>query len=630
MPARSIAARQRRRACLALALAWPAPLVLAAPFLPGSIADQPTGEVGAPTAEEPLRGTGIRWMLAPWRSAGSLALEARSLRLEDGRRSRTTLALGDIDMASYIWQPWFVQLRFGLGFVASRAQGDEQAAGSDNATLNGRAAIALFPASRFPFELRADVSDSRSGGVALGGDYRSRRISLSQGWRPEVGNTQLQLQLDRSELIDSRSRDTLVTFNGTGTHLAGPHQVDVVASHSENRRSDSDESVRLSALSGRHGWQPSGATRLETLASWNATRLRGQALDTGSEVRQIASFGTWRLPAPAGKPPGTAPVVAATLRWVDTRSIGSEVGSQLQAWNGTLGLSQELGTDWRLAASAYANQLRSSVNGSAESQGLQGAANWAPAPTAWRQWRYAPSVSASLTGNRDSERGERTLTGLQGSHGLSRDFPRGPGQLIAVALTQSAGVLHESGDEPPARALAHGLALSWQQIGTEGGQGYGGLTLSEARSEGRTRGRFQLVNLQLSQRTPLSRSASFSANLTLQATRNVASEVDVFTGERRELGLGWQRFHNASLAYETQRAFGVPRLRGTVLLAVNSQPLERRALGDIDAPRERITESLEGRLDHAVGRLETRLSARMARVDGRSVVALQARAQRRF
>lgn len=431
-------------------------------------------------------------------------------------------------------------------------------------------------------------------------------------------------------MIDSRSRDTLVVFNGTGTHLAGPHQVDLVASHSENRRSDSEETVRLSALSGRHGWQPTGATRIETLASWNETRLRGAALDAGSEVRQIASFGTWRLAAPPGAAPGSAPVLAATLRWVDTQASGSSTGSQLQAWNGTLGIGQELGTDWRLAGSAYANQLRSSVSGTAESQGLQASAGWAPAARPWRQWRYTPSLTTSVTGSRDSERGERTLTGLQGSHGLSRDFPRGPGQLLAVALTQSAGVLHESGGEPPARALAHGLALSWQQLGAEGGQGYGGLTLSEARSEGRTRGRFQLVNLQLSQRTPLSRSASFSANLTVQATRNLASEVDVFTGERRELGLGWQRFHNGSLAYETQRAFGVPRLRGTVLLAVNSQPLERRALGDIDAPRERITESLEGRLDHAVGRLETRLSARVARVDGRSVVALQARAQRRF
>ena len=121
-----------------------------------------------------------------------------------------------------------------------------------------------------------------------------------------------------------------------------------------------------------------------------------------------------------------------------------------------------------------------------------------------------------------------------------------------------------------------------------------------------------------------------SANLTAQATRNEASEVDVFTGQLRERGNGWQRYTQGTLSYENQRAFGVPRLRHSVLLGVSSQPLESRDLGDTDEPRERISEPLETRLDYAIGRLDTRLSARAARVDGRWMVALQARAQRRF
>jgi hypothetical protein len=63
---------------------------------------------------------------------------------------------------------------------------------------------------------------------------------------------------------------------------------------------------------------------------------------------------------------------------------------------------------------------------------------------------------------------------------------------------------------------------------------------------------------------------------------------------------------------------------------VNSAQLERRADGDIDAPRERITESLENRLDYTIGRLDARLSARIARVEGRAVSAVFLRVQRRF
>src|SRR5690606_23378742 len=67
-----------------------------------------------------------------------------------------------------------------------------------------------------------------------------------------------------------------------------------------------------------------------------------------------------------------------------------------------------------------------------------------------------------------------------------------------------------------------------------------------------------------------------------------------------------------------------------LILAINSQQLESRALGDVDAPLERITESLESRIDYSIGRLEARLSARLARVEGRSVAALFARVQRRY
>jgi hypothetical protein len=93
---------------------------------------------------------------------------------------------------------------------------------------------------------------------------------------------------------------------------------------------------------------------------------------------------------------------------------------------------------------------------------------------------------------------------------------------------------------------------------------------------------------------------------------------------------GWQRYTNGSLSYEDQRFLEVPRLRYTVTLSVHSQQFERRSLGDIDAPRERITQSLENRLDYLVGKLETRLAARWARVDERYVTALQARVLRRY
>jgi hypothetical protein len=616
-----------------LSLALAAPAVQGAVFLPRADAAPPTGElaqaVPVHTPIEPLAGPGIEWTLAPWRWGGSLALDLRALRLEDGRRTRQTLLVGDLDMASYVWQPWFVQVRLGLGFVAAQSNGDAQTQSQLGSTLTGRAAITVFPASRFPFELRADVSDSRSGNVGLGGDYTSRRLSLSQSWRPLTGHLQLQLLADYSDISDGLARDTLSTVTATALRHSGAHTVDLGITHSDNQRSDREEHTRLSSATARHTYHPAGELNVETLASWNEARAQGAGLSLGSDVRQLSSFATWRAKRAAWAG-ADAPLVVASARWVQARTPGSGDGAAPQALNTTLGASQALSPAWRASASASFSRVQARSQADGDSAGAQASLSWAPAGSVWAGWRYTPSASVSGSYFDDATQVVRKTAGLQASHGVSRDWALSETSSLSFSLTQSGAVLKESQAAELARALAHGASLSWQALSPQGSQSYGGLSYTESRTLGSTQGRFELVNLQLSQRTQFSRFAHGSVNLTLQGSNNRSSDIDAFSGQRRELANGWQRFYAGTLSYEHQRAWGVPRLRHTVLLGVNSQPLERRALGDIDAPRERITESLETRLDYAIGRLDTRVSLRAARVDGRRVVALQARAQRRF
>jgi hypothetical protein len=213
---------------------------------------------------------------------------------------------------------------------------------------------------------------------------------------------------------------------------------------------------------------------------------------------------------------------------------------------------------------------------------------------------------------------------------VSRGLAWGEGDSVSLNLTQSLGALHDSQTQAWSRAIAHSAGLYWQGGGAGSSQSYAGLSVSDSRTWAEERGSFQLVNVQLSRRTQLSRYASWSGNLTWQATRSDTTQIDAFTGTQRDAAPSWQNFTSGSLNYEQQRLLDVPRLRFTALLAVNSQQLERRALGDVDAPRERITASLENRLDYAIGLLETRLSARLVRFDERSVASLFARVQRRY
>ena len=644
----------RRPPALPRRLAWPRPLWLlallagtarGALFVPGTETDPATGDpVGAAggvdqrRAAEPLRGDGVQWTLGPWQRSGTLSLDGRWLRLEDGRRSRQLLLFSDAEWANYLWQPWFVQLRFGLGLLAvhdSASGGNGEPVASRGGTLTGRMAVSVFPASRFPFELRADVGDSRTGGDALGGELRSQRLSVSQAWRPETGNHQLHLLLDHSRLLAASSSDTLTSLQAGSQHQFGEHNLDLGANLAVNRRSDTDDHNRLASLNVRHGFHPAPELQVETLASWHAQQLRSggaTALDLGSDLRQLSSVLSWRPREGDALYAEDRPLLlSGSARWVEVRATGSGPAQRAQAFNATLGANLDLSAAWRLSGSVSGSHVDAGNGEGSDAVNANGVLGWTPAGIPLGAWRYAPSASLNGGLSRGGEANHRQLVGVQGTHSLSRDWQVGDGQSLALNLSQSAAVLQESLTPTATRALAHSLGLFWQAVGADGAsQRFAGLSLSDSRSRALGDGRFQLVNLQLSQRTQLSRQTSWSANLTLQATRNQATEVDAFTGERRTEGGGWQHFYSGGASLEQQRLFGVPRLRHTLQLSLNSQQIERRAAGDIDAPRERITESIESRIDYSVGRLELRLSARHARVDGRAVTALLARAQRRF
>lgn len=633
-PRRQAVRPSRRRharhwaACALAPLALAARLAHGAAFAPGVEADPATGAVQAlpPAPEEPLRGEGIQWALAPWRVGGTLALDVRALRLGDGGHATSRVMLGDIDAASHVWQPWFIQVRAGFGWVLA----DANAAGSrPQLSLTGRGALSVFPASRFPFELRVEQNDSRADGANLIGDYRSRRISLSQGWRPRAGARQLQLQLEHSRIDAQDAGDRLWLFNASAQDQQGPQRLEFGTSLSDHRRLDVDEHTRLASASARHAWQPSTTWQTDTLLTWNELQLRGDALDLSSEVRQVSSFVHWQPSSDSGLG-GRHTAVTGSARYLQARSANDGGRLRSEAVNVSAGLSHELSADWRATASGSISRLSVAGGARALFKAVNGSASWTPSGTAWGDWRYAPNAGLNLGLSDDGDNDLRRFGGVQAGHSVSRDWALGEVARLTFSASQSAAWFDESGPAEATRALAHGASLGWQGPALDRGQAFAALSYNDALSDGATRGRFQLVNLQLSQRVPLSRYASWGAHLTMQATRNRATDVDPFTGEPREQATGWQTYHNGAASFEHARLFDVPRLRLSLTASASSQQFDRRQLGDIDAPLERVSASFEARLDWSIGRLETRLSARVARVEGRNTAALFARAQRRF
>jgi hypothetical protein len=617
----------------------------AAAFLPGAPdPDPPTGATGQiePGIELPA-GSGFRFEFAPPRWNGTLALEGRRLRQQDGTRNTQGLVYNDLEMATYLWQPWFVQLRAGVGLLAVRdavTPPDGEGVTSRSVALTGRFGMSVFPASRFPFELRAEVSDSRAGGDTLGTDFRSYRLAMTQSWRPESGGDHLSAAFDASRLraLDG-IEDTVLTWRGTAMRELAEQSFELTGQVSRNDRSDDAAASRIALLSGRHTYHPAEALHVDTLASWNEVQLTSRSgttrFDSRSDVRQLSSVATWR--PREGDPlyrPGSPLYLTGSVRVLDAgvESDGDlgTIDQRARALNATLGASMDLTPEWRAAAAISGGTLEADDQPTSRSATGTGSLTWTPQGLALGEWRYSPSVGASASGTRSSEAGTRKALGLQATQGLSRSWLAGPLDSVSFNVSQSIGLLRESQTPEVSRALSHSASLYWQGTGTDASQSFAGVSASDSRTWAQETGRFQLLNAQFSRRTQLTRHASWSGNLTWQATRSDTTQLDPFTGTLRMGDVGWQRFYSGTLSYEHQRFLDVPRLRYTLLVSANSQQLESRLAGDVDAPIERITESIENRIDYSIGRLEARLTARLARVDGRAVAALFARVQRRY
>jgi hypothetical protein len=643
------------------AWAWPLWLCIAAPgvhgaaYAPGAEADPPTGDAPSPanaTPAEPLRtgAGGIEWAFGPWRTSGTLALDLRWLRFEDGARVRQSALLADLETATYIWQPWFAQLRLGAGFVASTDsnghEGEPRVAATGN-TVTGHAQLSVFPASRFPFSLRAEATDSRTNIDALGNDYRTRRLTLSQAYRPESGNDHYQLQIDASHLLTDELRDRLVTIDADAIRLRGAHRFELGMNLADHRVDGIGEQTRLSVLTGRHGWHPSDALGVDSLASWHRTRTRVHDdvfdLDLGTDVRQLSSLVTWRPrdgDLPLAVPPNT--LFVGSARWVDSRTLGTIEGPGITSLNATVGASTDISASWRVSAALSANQFDVGSGDPSRNASVNAAANWTPRSLPWGAWRWLPSLALNAGMTRGNDDSDREFAAAQVSHALTRDFERGgtpdgdsggESDRLSLSLSQSVGVLVDDsvlGRERTA-TLTHSVGLYWQSALADGrSQRFASASASDYRSRNGEDIAFQLVNLQWSQRTQLSRQSAWSGSVTLQASRNEQTVTDLISGAPVRLSDGWQHFASGTMSYEHQRAFGVPRLRFTLLGGVATQELSRRSAGDIDAPLRYTSRSLEARLDYAIGRLEARLAARAARVDERNIAAIVARVQRRF
>lgn len=562
------------------------------------------------------------WSFAPLVYGGDIGYEVRVTRYEEQAGTLEQLALANLRARSYIWQPWFVQLRGGLGLVLSRQQIDaDPAAGTESISLQpvgvtGSLGFTLFPVSRFPFDAGVEVTDSRNSGQITSTDYMNTRYGVRQSYSSLGGGTYMSARYERSILeSDAFGTDTLNNLEANLSQSTGSHSLQLNAGYISNLREQTGEASTIETVSLSDTYRPNPLLYVETLGYIN--RVAYELVDNtalaglGSRTAQITSFATWR---PALQSPL---YVTGSLRWLDleNQSEGAGSGSGTRTLNATLGAQYQYRAYTRLFTnlSAFDNRSESTHTlGTAQSVG----ASYTPAPIPLGRLDYAWSASGSVSNATLSGEGSRQAVAGALGQTFTRNFAVSPQAAASANFAQTLASVYDT-ESDQLTTLNNSLGLSSSRAAGASTTDFASFTLSDSRTFGATENQFQLANLQITRQALLDRVSSWSGNVTIQASRQSTQAIRVPGAPSLSVDLQSQSVaYSVNLAYQHQRAFNVPNLYFYALATANSQQLQSRREGDIDAPPEFIDNSLELRFDYLIGRLLARLSARTAQFGG--------------
>ena len=618
---------QRSRRGLALAVA--ALLVAASAAAQTPTEPAPAGASdGAGTDWRALLRT-VRYELGPVRWRAHLTTDYR-LQMPPGQATQRGFnESGNLSLASYLYQPWFAQLSGNLGFLRSSTSGDGDARSFG---LFGGGGLSLFPASRFPFAASFNVSDTRANGEFVGSDYRSVSYGVRQSYRT-LDNVQFSASLDRSQYSSAAiGKDVLDVASANVALRRGDHSYSADGYLSRNTGGEGGASTRIERLAGRHTYVPSPNLNIETLANYQHQDqdawVAGARNAVATRFVQVGGFATWRPeedePLYDEKHPMS---LSGAVRLTASGSEQDGVSADVRSLSGSAGVFYTVNPMTQLSANAALTHTNSSSTRRVTTSSLNASVTHTPPPIPI--WSSVYLWNASTGGSGTTGAGASRLNLFaQANHQLTRDFDATDNLRLSVSASQGVGSgLTSAGNNT--FNINHGGSVRLTLPGERTTQTYIGLTANDSRSFGESDSVFQLVNLQATRQAPLSGASFWSANLTVQGYRQRGGTL-LAAPQGGSADSGFNVSTYGSLTYQHRRAFGVPRLRLIATYTAGQAQLQSRSQGDLNAPRETVSDSLEARLEYQIGKVDARLTFRSITADGKRNTGIFLRVRRNF
>lgn len=550
----------------------------------------------------------VDWRLMPARWGGTLALEYLRNQGEIGGNRNRFVESTTLYASTYIWQPWFAQVRGNVSIFASQESGESgglngaRSSAPQSGSVNASGTFNLFPASRFPFTAQFDSIDSRASGEYSFSDYRNNRVGLSQSWRSALGEESFNSTLDASRLSSGQfGRDTIVSISSSYLRQLPLGTIDAQGFASRGVRQLQNNDFYRGSV--RYSYRPDPLFTAENLLSLNFSQQRRGA--TGTEIAtrfgQIGSFVTWR-------PDEDSPLfVTGVARLTDFQTDLDGSGTGSSAFGGGGNASYRLNDYLSLNAGLFMNGSKSADKRTSLVSATTGLAASSPSLEVLGG-QYSGTASANAGGESGGEQGRRLLAESSAGHQFLRRFDLGKFLRTSVNVMQNAGMRHDDA-VGTSRTLTNTVGLFNEFQPQEGQQIVLGATLGDARTMGALPSRFQLANVQLSGQAQLSANALLTSSLTAQRSR----QTDFSNTGRKETNQ-----KSGSISFTKLRLFDVRGMRYLLTAQFNDILLESRLLGDAFAPRDDVNRLIEQRLEYQVGLLNLRIGSRHASTNGRA------------
>lgn len=563
----------------------------------------------------------IDWRLVPPRIGGAATLEYLNGRgTLAGDKSRLVESVS-VTAASYIWQPWFAQVRGNLTVLAAQESGTaanssvDRASAPRSTSLNGGGSLSLFPASRFPFSATLDSIDSRSSGEYASSDYRNTRLGLLQSWRSPLGEESLNAALDASRLSSAQfGQDSVVSLTGGYLRQFLFSTLDTQLFASRNRRQD--QGSDLLRATARYSWRPDSLITSENMLSMNFSRQEnggGGAIDSNTRFLQANSFSTWR-------PDEDSPLfVTGNARLTDFNVDAGPDALAIRTATVAANASYKLTEQLSLTAGLSANVASTSSDTTlvlAETAG----ANYSSEEIKLGRAVYSWSAAASGGNQSGGKEMSRFFAETHANHQISQRFAPMQSVNVTASYSQGAGILRDP-LVGTGRTLFHNLALYCEFQPVSGQQLYVGGNAADSRTTGTLENRIRLANLQFSGQAQVMNNGYLSSSLTVQRIQQTDSPASGRKDTTQRSG---------SITFTKMRLFDVRMLRYQLTAQFNDLQLESRLFGDVSAPRDDVARLIEQRIDYQIGLLNVRLGMRHAVTNNRGDNQFFLRINRQF